>query len=439
MAASLTRLESSPDRRRVDLSLQISGTTRDIFFQTSDCELTANAEAAVTLATWGCMKLGTDLAVGAPLSKQYLQNLETVQDVLRSWQPDCSRFSVTGARPVRRARPEGPARTGAFFSAGVDSFYTLLKRREEITDLVLVYGFDIDLDDDVLRRRTSEVVRNVGRETGKHVIEIETNLRDVLKPFQAWPMAFGVALAAVGHVLMPGLTRLLIPSTNAYAELHPCGSHPVLDPLWSTEALEIVHDGCEAFRSEKIEMIAENELAMKSLRVCWEDSRGIYNCGECGKCIRTMAGLAAAGALDRCQTFSKPLTPANVRRMSVQGEDERVFVVELIRVLEKNGGYPHIVRALRHVLKGPGLFRSLTDRLMVAVKHPARILPAVARRLRRIGRRKAPRHDADEIIALLRRAERELGRGRSIDEVCRELGVPEARLKDWRKKYHFTQ
>ncbi len=46
-----------------------------------------------------------------------------------------------------------------FFSGGVDSFYTLLKHREEITHIIFVHGFDIALEDHSLRAQASRMAR----------------------------------------------------------------------------------------------------------------------------------------------------------------------------------------------------------------------------------------------------------------------------------------
>ena len=45
------------------------------------------------------------------------------------------------------------------------------------------------------------------------------------------------------------------------------------------------------------------------------------------------------------------------------------------------------------------------------------------------------RHDAAQIIAKLREAEVELGRGKKTGEVCRKLGVTEQTYYRWRKEY----
>jgi transposase-like protein len=45
------------------------------------------------------------------------------------------------------------------------------------------------------------------------------------------------------------------------------------------------------------------------------------------------------------------------------------------------------------------------------------------------------RHSAEEIVGKLRQADVELGRGKSVAEVCRLLGVTEPTYYRWRKEY----
>ena len=69
----------------------------------------------------------------------------------------------------------------------------------------------------------------------------------------------GAGLASVAHAL--GLERLLIPGPRSYGQLEPNGTHPLLDPLWSTESTEIVHDGAEPSRWEKIQFLSTDRSA----------------------------------------------------------------------------------------------------------------------------------------------------------------------------------
>ena len=45
------------------------------------------------------------------------------------------------------------------------------------------------------------------------------------------------------------------------------------------------------------------------------------------------------------------------------------------------------------------------------------------------------RYKAEEIILKLREADVEAGRGKSVPEICRQLGVTEATYYRWRKEY----
>ena len=45
------------------------------------------------------------------------------------------------------------------------------------------------------------------------------------------------------------------------------------------------------------------------------------------------------------------------------------------------------------------------------------------------------RHTAEQIIGLLRQAEVALSQGRTVGEICRELGVSEASFYRWRAEY----
>jgi hypothetical protein len=75
-------------------------------------------------------------------------------EVLHRWDTSLTRVRVAAQRI--ESGPVGD-RLGTFFSGGVDSFYTLLRFGDEITDLILVHGFDIALRNAPLRRAASEI------------------------------------------------------------------------------------------------------------------------------------------------------------------------------------------------------------------------------------------------------------------------------------------
>ena len=52
---------------------------------------------------------------------------------------------------------------------------------------------------------------------------------------------------------------------------------------------------------------------------------------------------------------------------------------------------------------------------------------------------KQQRHSVDQIIAKLRRADVELGKGMKVPEVCKLLGITEQTYYRWRQKYGGMQ
>src|SRR5439155_14974464 len=100
---------------------------------------------------------------------------------------------------------------------------------------------------------------------------------------------------------------VFIASSHNYGDMFPWGSHPILDPHWSTEAVQVHNDGCEAQRLDKLQLVIQSDVAMRHLRVCYSNKLDRYNCNRCEKCLRTKIALYALGALDRSQTLDSKL------------------------------------------------------------------------------------------------------------------------------------
>lgn len=286
------------------------------------------------------MRLGAPLILEAPVSPALLSRVSVLQDILGSW--------FGNARPIPVRAPPGPARScsrpavGCFFTGGADSFYSLLKNLHDhphspdsITHLVFVEGFDLRHQQVHLVAQTRDAIRRVADATGKTARFVSTNLREVTGPFAHWDDSHGSALAACAHFLAWEVGRILIPATLAYSQLHPLGSHALLDPLWSSEAVAIIHHGAEVRRIDKVtQWIARSPLALQHLRVCWENRNGLYNCGVCEKCLRTTVPLHALGVLDPSAAFRTLPTPALIRAMRIKNPSYLMAAETNLRFLE---------------------------------------------------------------------------------------------------------
>jgi hypothetical protein len=276
------------------------------------------------------MRIGEPLELDLPSSSRLLQSMEQIQAIYRAWSPD---LSVVGIRaPVRSEPiPESPTRgVGLFFSLGVDSFHTLVadaKRHRErngtITHLIMLKGFDRRPVDQNVWGSVVANLERVSEEFGKRPVVLESNIRRLTDRFVSWPdLAHGAALASVGLALQGPLREVQIASSNPYNRLEPWGSHPLLDPLWSTESLSVVHTGAETRRIDKTRTVVAFPIVRDTLRVCnsigGPSARSSYNCGRCYKCVRTTIDLHIVGALSACATLPPAVDLDLVRKLPVR-------------------------------------------------------------------------------------------------------------------------
>ena len=258
---------------------------------------------------------GEPFEVVPPISPRLRFNLPRVLDVWHAWHPEVARVSVeTEPRTEPAAPPAGRAAT--FFSGGVDSFYTLLKRlRPEaalpapLTHVVFMRGIETRLERsegvDESLRRVEEVAEAAGVECLTGVSTLRTFSRLHWEDYY-----YGAGLSATALALADGFDYVCIPSGYSYNHMIPHGSTPLVDEMYSTENLAIVHDGAEVSRAEKLALAVEwnRELVLDNLRVCIRNQGGDHNCGRCKKCVRTAIPLKVVGAWEDARTFSDKST-----------------------------------------------------------------------------------------------------------------------------------
>lgn len=226
----------------------------------------------------------------ARISPRLLSGVDTIQDVLGTWDPRFRRVAVRAVSEPGGSRQAGVA---AFFSGGLDGAYTLARHASEITHLVFLRGSDIPLERReplfaaALRRN-----REVAGAYGKELVVVETNALSLGRRAGVDPFIFYGAILA-GAALALGFPRTYVGAGQTYAELWPAGAHLLLDPHWATEGTGLVHAGAEASRTAKLRELGSHPSLLRALRVCLSSED--YNCGRCEKCLRTMLALRLLG------------------------------------------------------------------------------------------------------------------------------------------------
>lgn len=337
--------------QKVTASLVIGGEEHEVWVAANE-DLFQETDFLLPVALLPAMRAGATLELPGEVSPRLLSSVRQIQDILNMWESIYKHIPVKAeARGTVAGRGSGVA---CFFGGGVDSFHTTLKHHEEISHLVFLHrrpSEDSSVAETDVRR-----ARKVAESLGKSLVEVETNLHAFSDQTRVpWRFYHGMWIAGTALLLQHKFRKVLIPgsTTSNYDNLRPQGTHPILDPLWSTELVDFNHDGCEARRVDKAAQIASHEVAMQHLQVC-DVTRGSHNCGHCKKCLRSMLNLKAAGALERCETLPNEIDPEAVRALDLSEYSESYFARENLRALERLGTDSEIVRALEEALHRGG-------------------------------------------------------------------------------------
>lgn len=340
---------------RLDISVETPGRSYPVYISGSALQPQPGLEVAAILGILAAMKLGRDLRVEGPLSATFLQGLQQYIRRFTAAFPEFSEVSVKPASVQQIAEPLPTGRTASFFSGGVDSFFTLMKGKDRITDVIYIHGFDVRLDDLPRREAINEMATAVAEEMGIRYVPVESNMGKMLQDFGNWPHhAHGLALVAVARLLAGYIDEVRIPGSFSIHDQKPWGSWLETDPLFADEQLRIVHDACEARRMDKVRRLANEPLALKYLRVCWERVDGMYNCCQCEKCMRTMTSLELLGKLQDAPAFALPLEVWRIADICLPSPGYRTFPQENLELLLDSGrDWPELERALRTQIHRP--------------------------------------------------------------------------------------
>lgn len=268
-----------------------------------------------------------------------LAEFQTAFSAFHREHPAPLRFSATEQAPPAGVRREVTGITA--FSGGVDSCFSVyrhtalssLEPKRALRAALMMHGFDIPLDSPEVFRRAAGRARALTDEAGLRLYTGSTNLRTL--PGQ-WEKTFGTAVAAALAFFQPAHSFGLIPSFQDWTNAHfEHGSNPLTDPLLSSSAFAIVHDGAGFGRIDKLRHLAQWPAALRHLRVCWEGEALDANCCRCEKCIRTMLMLRICGVTET-PAFPLPIEVAALDSLVIRnqsGLDEFAYLLREARRL----------------------------------------------------------------------------------------------------------
>jgi hypothetical protein len=236
--------------------------------------------------------------------------------VLRGWYSDLGdppRIEAT--RPTEARRPV-QCRAASFLSCGIDSLATLRWNTLRLPaghPLAITAAITVDY----IEGHNWSAVQE-GRETQKRYraaavvaescgvahLPLRTNILRLHHHGGVFAYrSHGSALSSLGHFLSRRFNHIAIASSYSADCLDPWGSHPLLDPYYSSSSLSIEHHGRHMNRFEKTRLVSDWPEGLNNLLVCTSKRASDTNCGECEKCVRTILALCALGKLESCESF----------------------------------------------------------------------------------------------------------------------------------------
>ncbi len=358
----ISNLNKSHKDNLVRISAQVRGEIASDLRQTVYIEtetqfseaLTLNAEAFVVGCLVPAMHFNESrIAIEGDISPTLREGLDTAMALLELWTAGRLKpLTVEAGERIGPLTEHTGRHAGLFLSGGIDSLCALRNNRtiyplghpDSVKDCLLVHGFDIG---GVIERgakyhvfeRAKSHMAVVAKDAGVSLIPVYTNVRHLCDQRELWLNSFfGAVLASVGHAFAARMDRVTIASSYDLSSLHPCGSHPLLDPAYSGSDLTVLHKDVHLSRLDKHRIVSEWDAAFQNFRVCLANTPDRLNCGVCEKCQRTRTELLALGLLDKTRAFVEDdVTVAELMKYDITIRGRDVFYREMIPPLLARG------------------------------------------------------------------------------------------------------
>ena len=239
------------------------------------------ADAFVVGLLWYALKHQHDIQVLSPMSERlyYTINkyLTPLMAEVRGYKTIRLFCEELASEPIPNANAVGAGFIGSHKDFGGEVAFRVFKKRLEI-------------------------VKACADELGKELITVDSNLSDFLQ------MGFGPTNTQRTISAVLTLQKLF---KNYYhsSAIHLKDFELSLDPsgydifnlnMLSTENTSLFSSCTNYTRVDKTRMVAEFEPSYKYLNVC---EMGVFNCGKCSKCLRTLLTLEIIGALDKYKSI----------------------------------------------------------------------------------------------------------------------------------------
>jgi hypothetical protein len=291
---------------RISARLQFPDAEEVLWFETPLCPVEA-ADSFLLVMLPRAMREGLDIVVEGELSSQLYYNItQYYLAFLRTLDASLKPISIVAKRLTTKVHGGKGVFTG--FSAGVDSFATILTHAQGVSEEYRVthllfnnvgsHGQSKN-DQSVFEER---LARLRTRAMGLPLLPVSSNLDQVMR--SKFERTHTIRNCATALLFQNACAKFLYSSAVHYrdafiGETEYMGyADAVGVALLSTETTQCISAGGQYTRFEKTALIAQEPATFEALDVCVQPKPGVLNCSSCWKCLRTELTLEMVDALD---------------------------------------------------------------------------------------------------------------------------------------------
>lgn len=274
-------------------------------------------DAFLIAAIYMAMYYNENIYIDGKVSKKVLRNLKKyIMPVITSLNPLFKDISITTDGYTEPKKADLNI-IGTGYSGGVDSFSTICDNYENEKDpeykINTLFFFNVGQyvgeNQEVRRIHADQFYQNgllFAKEIGLPYIFLDSNLFDFYKKeweYDAGPLCRLAAILSLQRVIK----RYYISGSNHYLQQNSSIDKHLDDvtdefiySYLSPSSIDIILDGNQYYRSEKLVTLSNYQPTKKHLNVCVNSEINVYkdkNCSICHKCCRTLIILEALGLL----------------------------------------------------------------------------------------------------------------------------------------------
>lgn len=349
------------DKSRIEASVIWEDTDKKplkLYFETdtlNEIEIVPDSNSFLLACLFPAMSLNEKrLKISGNGCPVLLENAMAACKILKMWYSDSGNIPEIEFTKGFKVKKSKLNRTASFLSCGIDSLALLYSNKIKLPEnhpLSIKYTISIHYEgnDGITEKEEKnqesnrkKAILNVCRDVNVTPIIIKTNIFKLSDGWFFTDKWHGATMCSVAYLLNRYFNRVYIASSFTVPFLVPWGSHPLLDPYFSSAYLDVVHQGIQMTRLEKIKLVSEWPVGLQNIIVCQGQDSGENNCGTCRKCIGVMTALEACGKLKVCNSFpeksvSRELLYTLESYKMIDSKSQSHFFQEMVPVLEKNG------------------------------------------------------------------------------------------------------